>query len=70
MRKQTSIEQSIHVAPNPAKVAFIVDEYGWEAATERWNWVDKRTLGDVLMRHRRGMKPRSHQRGRKRPQQN
>lgn len=39
----------LHKRPDPATVAKVVQEYGWEAALERWSWLTQRGLSNLVV---------------------
>lgn len=40
--------QAIHVSPDPAVVAQIAADYGYDAALERWGWIGERTISRLI----------------------
>ncbi|UYW28299.1 hypothetical protein OKC48_07230 [Methylorubrum extorquens] len=53
-----SIDRDVYMTPEPEAVARLVDQYGAEAAEERWHWIDARSLGNLARagRARLGMR--------------
>lgn len=64
MQVASYLEQRVRKSPKPSVVAQIVEGWGWSTALERWWWLDKRTLGDILSRHRKRLPPRAECKGR------
>jgi hypothetical protein len=63
------VDQLAYERPKPETVKLIVEGYGWPIALERWWWMDERTLGEILSRHRKGIAQRNSRKGRVRKNQ-
>lgn len=61
-----SIDRDVYMTPTPEAVARLVDQYGAEAAEERWHWIDARSLGSLARAGRARLGMRSLNAGKKR----
>jgi hypothetical protein len=52
----SDIDMRVREAPTGAKIAGLVASHGWDAAVERWYWLDQRTLSDHVKAYERGIR--------------
>jgi hypothetical protein len=65
MGREASLEMRVRMTPTAEAVRRLVEDRGWHAAFERWSWIDRRTLTQIMVRERKGLPPAG-PRGRKR----
>lgn len=64
MPREISWDLETRITPTAAQVRKITRECGWENAMERWRWLGRRTLQNILERDDKGLPPAG-RRGRK-----
>lgn len=52
-------ETAVRRRPSAITVAQVIDDYGYEAAQERWGWLTIRTLSSLARQGRKQMERRN-----------